>query len=174
MQQKKKRTTLKKKKDLKKVMSFQYLWNAIRVQGGAYGSGFICAESGDVICYSFRDPNPGRSLDCFDGCADFVEDFCKEHDDLTKFILGALSDTDPLLTAAKRVKLGESRYFKHVLPETVLKRSRELRETTPGHLLELCSALRFAAAENNLCVVGGREQLEACGEKLDRVVEVIS
>lgn len=159
---------------LSNLMSFQYLWNAIRVQGGAYGSGFLCAESGDVICYSFRDPNPGRSLDCFDGCADFVEYFCKEHDDLTKFILGALSDTDPLLTAAKRVQLGESRYFKHVTQEAILNRSRQLRETTTASLLDFCPALRSAAAENNLCVVGGKEQLDGCGEKIDCVVDVMN
>lgn len=157
---------------LSKILSLQHLWAEIRVKGGAYGSGFVSADSGDVFCYSYRDPNPGRSLEQFDACADFIEAFCAQSPDLTGFVLGALSDSDPLLSAEDKVHLAEARWFKGTSHENVLRLRSQLRSTTPEDLTELAKALRCAAAENNYCVVGGKEQLEACGEKIEKIWEI--
>lgn len=159
---------------LSNLMRFEYLWGAIRVQGGAYGTGFLSAESGDVVCTSFRDPNPARSIGCFDQCADFLEKYCAEHEDLTKFILGALSDTDPLLDAEGKIRTAESRWMKHISFDDILTRSRQLRQTGVADLAEMVTYLRKAADENNLCIVGGKEQLDACGEMLDSVVDIFA
>lgn len=159
---------------LSNLMRFEYLWGAIRVQGGAYGTGFLSAESGDVVCTSFRDPNPARSIGCFDQCADFLEAYCAEHEDLTKFILGALSDTDPLLDAEGKIRIAESRWIKHVSFDDVLTRSRQLRQTTIADLTEMVDYLRKTAQTNNLCIVGGKEQLDACGDMLENVVDIFA
>ena len=38
-------------------MTFGYLWNAVRVQGGAYGTGMGARLNGNLFSYSYRDPN---------------------------------------------------------------------------------------------------------------------
>ncbi|CAN0279789.1 unnamed protein product, partial [Ectocarpus sp. 13 AM-2016] len=47
-----------------------YLWDTVRVMGGAYG-GFtkFSPVSGLFSCLSYRDPNLGKTLDNYDGCA---------------------------------------------------------------------------------------------------------
>lgn len=157
---------------LSNLMRFQYLWGAIRVQGGAYGAHFLASEGGDILCASYRDPNPGRSIGCYDGCADFLADFLKEKPDLTKYIVGALSDTDPLLTAAQKLRVSENRFFKGVQWETVLRYARELRTTTADDLLAMCDWLRHVAEADNYCIVGGKEQLDACADLLDNILEL--
>lgn len=156
---------------LSNLLSFQHLWAEIRVKGGAYGSGFVSNENGNVFCYSFRDPSPEKSLGHFDACADFADNFCRENPDLTKFILGALSDTDPLLGAAGKMRLAESRYFKNTSKETVSRLRNELRTATPEDLNRICKVLREAYAEDVFCVIGGEQQLEAV--KPDVILDVM-
>lgn len=159
---------------LSNLLRFQYLWGEIRVKGGAYGTAFIAAENGDALCMSFRDPTPGKSLGVFDNCADFADAFTKENPDLTKFILGALSDVDPLLGAAGKIHLAENRYFKGKTNEDALRIRRELRTATAEDLQRICAALRTAMQEDDsFCVVGGKEQLDAC-ENLDTVLEILA
>ena len=41
---------------LARVMSYEYLWHAIREVGGAYGTGMLCAD-GIEFLYTYRDPH---------------------------------------------------------------------------------------------------------------------
>lgn len=155
---------------LAKLVSLQYLWAEIRVKGGAYGSGFAFSDSTDVVCYSFRDPSPARTIGIFDACPDFVERFCEEHPDMTKFILGAVADADPLLGAAEKISLAESRWFKGTGADRLRRVYREILNTTAEDLTALSGLLRSAVGDD-LCVVGGKEQLDAV-ERLDAVLEL--
>ena len=41
---------------LKSILAMDYLWNRIRVQGGAYGAHFGINRAGELYFASFRDP----------------------------------------------------------------------------------------------------------------------
>lgn len=48
---------------LAKILSLNYLWNEVRVQGGAYGSGFVVSETGTkwfTIAHIIDDDNVER------------------------------------------------------------------------------------------------------------------
>ena len=48
------------------LITWSQLHSEIREKGGAYGAGASPNESGLVVFYSFRDPNPKRTFDCFE------------------------------------------------------------------------------------------------------------
>ena len=48
------------------IISLDYLWNIIRVQGGAYGAGFPVGRDGGMILLFLSDPSPARSLQVYD------------------------------------------------------------------------------------------------------------
>lgn len=158
---------------LANVLNFVYLWSEIRVQGGAYGCGFAGRDDGDLFYYTYRDPQPARSLGVMDAAADFVRTFCAEEPDLTGFILGSVSALDPLLTQSEKIAAAEARYFKGTSYETVCRYYRELIHTTPADLLALCPALEELSAENAVCVVGGQSQLDECAGALDTVTQAL-
>ena len=49
------------RKVLSRVMSYEYLWQAIREQGGAYGAGMLSRAEFELI-YTYRDPPCRRQL----------------------------------------------------------------------------------------------------------------
>jgi len=159
---------------LAKMLGLEYLWNAIRVQGGAYGAGFSAGASGDLAFHTYRDPNPGRSLGCFDESAKVIREYCKNGGQLDKFILGAVSASDLPLSADGRISLAESRYFKGITHDEVERIHRELLHTGYEQILSLCDTLEEVAQGENICVVGGQAQLDGCGEKLAEIHQILA
>lgn len=159
---------------LANILDFNFLWNEIRVQGGAYGCGFVARDDGDLIFYSYRDPQPVRSLDIYHQASAFLRSFCEQEDlDLTPMILGALANADPLLNAEARIAVAEARYLKGTRFEDVCRVRQELISTTREDLLALCDMLDALAEENSVCVVAGQPLLDACGEKLAEIKQIL-
>ena len=145
-------------------MTFTYLWGEIRVQGGAYGCGLIARNDGDVAFYTYRDPQPGRSLKIMNGAAQYIRDFCAAGDDLTGYILGSVSTLDPLLNTRMAMLVAETRYFKGTTHADVCRYYSQLVHTTHKDLLELCGVLDEIAADNAVCVVAGKNLLDDCAD----------
>ena len=148
------------------LVSLSYLWNNVRVQGGAYGSGFVTRPNGVVGMYSYRDPQPARSLGCYDKAADFLEAFCNSDESLTPYIIGTVADTDPLLTPRSKGQSAAVRYLTGRSHEDVCRLRAEILGTTKEQLAALCPLLRAMAAESSVCVIGGQAGLDACGDRL--------
>ena len=157
---------------LANVLNYTYLWSEIRVQGGAYGCGFGARSSGDLFYYTFRDPQPARSLGVMRRAAAHLRAFCEGAPDLTGFILGAVSVLDPLRGAEARLGAGEGRWFRGVTEEEVCRLYSELIHTSAADLLALAPVLEELAAENAVCVAAGKPLLEACGEDAAELLSV--
>jgi Zn-dependent M16 (insulinase) family peptidase len=72
-----------------------WLWDSIRVQGGAYGAFCLLDRlSGALSLVSYRDPNIGETLDAFDQTAQFLRDTVLSDEEVTKSIIGAIGDLD--------------------------------------------------------------------------------
>ncbi|MEZ4590744.1 MAG: insulinase family protein [Chloroflexota bacterium] len=71
-----------------------YLWEKIRVQGGAYGAMVSFSNYSGMLSYtSYRDPNLLQTIDVYDNVAQFLQRGVSD-DDLTKSIIGAISAID--------------------------------------------------------------------------------
>ena len=72
-----------------------YLWEKVRVQGGAYG-GFAVfdQQSGNFNFLSYRDPNLDPTLQAFDQTADYLRKLELSESELTKAIIGAIGEVD--------------------------------------------------------------------------------
>lgn len=157
---------------LANVLNYTYLWSEIRVQGGAYGCGFSGRPNGDLFYYTYRDPQPVRSLGVMRAAPAWLRAFCRDEPDLTGFILGAVSAFDPLRSAETAMRAGENRWLRGVTEEQVRRWYAELLHTTAADLLALAPALEELAEENAVCVTAGKPLLEACGDSLDETISV--
>ncbi len=72
-----------------------WLWDQVRVQGGAYGAFCLFDRlSGTITFVSYRDPNLLRTIDIFDQSAKFLKDLILSDDERSKCIIGAIGDMD--------------------------------------------------------------------------------
>ena len=72
-----------------------WLWEKVRIQGGAYG-GFsqFDRHSGVFTYLSYRDPNLLATLDNFDAGREFLRELALSDAELNKAIIGAIGDLD--------------------------------------------------------------------------------
>ena len=142
---------------LSSLMTFGYLWNMVRVQGGAYGTGMNVRTNGDIFCYSYRDPNLKATQAAYGGMADFLEDFLAQGMPLDDIIIGTVNTTDPLLDPSGVCELACIRRLKGTTPEMIAQIRREILHCTAEELQKLSGLLRAYLADGHFCAVGNAE-----------------
>ncbi len=153
-----------------RIISLNYLWNVIRVQGGAYGTGLVLQDSGKACFYSYRDPNAAASLEAYRKAPDFLEDFLAGEPDLTSFITGAISEMEPVMMPKALGKAGDRWYFKDMPYEYRCEARKRLLRVTAQELKAYIEPLRRLAQEASICVFGGEKQLAECN--LDTILSL--
>lgn len=150
------------------LLTYDYLWNDVRVKGGAYGVHLNIYNDGCVSFTSYRDPNPGRSLCSFRACGEVLRRFCDSSESEEKYIISTLNNTDPLLTPRAEGDLAARRYLCGITPEDVERERAEILSTTKAELRAVADALDKVVESAETCVVGGRNVLDSCGlEKVE-------
>ncbi len=141
---------------LRNLCSYEYLWNKVRVQNGAYGSGFLARVSGVLADYSYRDPKPARSLSVYRGMTDFVRSYVREND-FTRFVIGASAQA--ALSPRASAIVANTRYLCGLTFEKECEYRRQLLATTREDLLRCADAIDAAFADGHFAVVGPRTAL---------------
>ena len=157
------------------ILSFEYLWNEVRVKGGAYGGGFVARRGGTVAFYSYRDPSASRSLDIYSESGAFLRAFaegCEKIPD--KFIIGAVGAQDPLRTPRQMGLQSDVNYFVGFTYEDECALRERMLTTTPADLIAIADRLDAINSEDVVCVVGASEKLDAYLAKgqIDTVIDL--
>ena len=147
---------------LSTIVSYDYLWNKVRVQGGAYGAGMGCGRNGNIYTYSFRDPSPAKTIDVVRNISSFTKDFVKQNDSVDKFIISTIGESEPLQSARQKQKSADARYFSNLTYEMRKKEREEILKTTPSTLLQCTSAIDNLKMNPSICVIGYEDALKAC------------
>lgn len=147
-----------------KILSLNYLWNRVRVQGGAYGAGMSVGANGDLFAFSYRDPNPAITLQVFQSAPDFLRTFCKNREPFEQLLIGAVSDSEPLLAISVRGRQATERVLRGITREQKRRERQELLDTTYEDLLDFSDWLEEINRQQSICIVGGAALLDSCGD----------
>ena len=145
-----------------KLISLSYLWNVVRVQGGAYGTGISVQRGGSIYSYSFRDPSPARSLGVNASIPEFLRDFCKSGEPLDKYIISAISDEEPLRTPRVAGSIADTFWFYGRTKDELVTERRQMLAVTRESLLDSCRVWDAFASEGAVCVCASEDLLAAC------------
>jgi len=157
-----------------KYISTTWLWERVRVQGGAYG-GFCRYDyrSGLFQFISYRDPNLLETLDIYDRTGRFLKELDLSDEELTKSIIGAIGDMDDyLLPDAKgyasmvRELTGETDAYRQQVREEIL-------QTTTADFRAFGEILQKAAANGCVTVMGPASSLAGVVENQDLSLEIL-
>ncbi len=145
---------------LRGLMNNDYLWNNVRVKGGAYGCMCNFGKSGDSFFVSYRDPNLGKTIDVFESAPDFVERFAGDERAMTQAVIGTISDMDiPMNPSAKGLR-AMSLYLTNQTEEDLQKERDQVLDATAQDIRALAGHIRAFLADECLCVVGNAEKIE--------------
>lgn len=143
------------------ILSIEYLHNAIRAKGGAYGAGISFDSSGIVTTYSYRDPNLEKTIATYDGMAEYLRDLPLDDKDITNYIISTMTRFNPPQVASKINADVLFRHFTGASEEDTLKRMLQAIETKRGDLEKLADLLEEAMAKDYLSVFGNGDKIRS-------------
>lgn len=144
---------------LKVIMGYDYLWNNVRVKGGAYGCMSAFTHSGNGYFVSYRDPNLKETLDIYEKAADYIEGFECSDRDMTKFIIGTVADLDAPLTPFDSGMESFGAYITHKTDADAQKVRDEVLSCDVKTVRTLAGHIRGIMAADAICVVGAEEKI---------------
>ena len=145
---------------LKVILSYEYLWQNIRVKGGAYGCMSNFNRIGEGYFVSYRDPNLRRTLEVYDGIVDYLKEFTVSERDMTKYIIGTMSNIDQPMTPAAKGDRSMNLYMNKVSAEMIQKERREILEAGQDDIRRLSKVVEAVLKADQLCVIGSEEKIE--------------
>lgn len=158
---------------LSHILTYEYLWNEVRVKGGAYGTGASAGAGTAALAYSYRDPDPANVIQAMTHCDSFMKAMCEETDDFTEYIIGAISAGSPVLSPGSRISIADLRCFSHITYEYRKNRRKQMLETDGKQLCQEAEALTRAMQNGMICVVGPEEKLKALSEPYHLHIEAL-
>ena len=158
---------------LRTILSYDYLWNHIRVQGGAYGAFAAFRRTGDVVFGSYRDPNITETLTVFDAIPQYLSTFDVSVRELTKYILGTISTLDRPLTPSDQAHTAIVRYLTGITWDTLQKERTEVLHTTIADIRACAPLLAAVLSQDAYCVIGNRDQIQEVSEAFEQVTPLL-
>lgn len=145
---------------LKVILSYEYLWQNIRVKGGAYGCMSNFNRVGEGYFVSYRDPHLKRTVEVYEGVVEYLQGFTVSERDMTKYIIGTMSNIDQPLTPSAKGERSMNLYMGKVSAEMIQAERREILEAGQEDIRRLARVVEAVLAADQLCVIGSEEKLE--------------
>lgn len=144
-----------------KFLRNSWLWDRVRVQGGAYGAFCLFDRlSGTLTLVSYRDPNILNTIKTFDESARYLKELDLTDAELAKGIIGSIGDIDTYrlpdakgYTSMVRQLSGESDEDRQQIREDVL-------GSTATDFKDFADVLDSVKSDGLVKVLGSREAIE--------------
>ena len=145
---------------LKVIMSYEYLWNNIRVKGGAYGCVSNFNRIGEGYFVSYRDPNLKKTLDVYAGVPEYLKNFTVSERDMTKYIIGTISNIDQPMTPAAKGDRSMNLYMNHLTEEMIREERMQILGATQEDIRNLAAIAEAVLECHQICVIGNEEKID--------------
>lgn len=145
---------------LRVILSYEYLWQNVRVKGGAYGCMSSFNRIGEGYFISYRDPNLQETMEIYEGIPAYLRSFTIDERDMNKFIIGTISNIDRPMTPATKGDRSMNLYMNHVTAEMIQKERMEILSAQQQDIRALAKVVEAVLAADQLCVIGSEEKIE--------------
>lgn len=151
-------------KVLRVMMGYDYLWNNVRVKGGAYGCMCSFMRNGDSFFVSYRDPNLLKTVEVYENTGAYLKKFVADERILTQYIIGTVSEMDSPLSPAAYGAYCLSAYLSGVTDEMIQKDRDEVLNVTEEDIRKLAEYVDAILEAECICVVGTAGKIEESKE----------
>lgn len=158
---------------LSNALSFDYLWNEVRVKGGAYGCGFRRMPIGFARFHSFRDPRIDETLARYDAAAAWLDDFDPSDDEMEGYIVSTVANHDAPTKPRMMARRDDVIVFAHRDAGWREAWREQKLSATPESLRGFAGHLRTLAESPAICVFGSADIIDAAKTAFDERIELM-
>ncbi len=149
---------------LRTAMSYGYLWNNVRVKGGAYGATLIAMENGRMAFCSWRDPHLTRTMKVYEDAIDYIANFDADEAEMTKYVIGTMSNVDMPRNPRMEGERGCTSYLTGRTFASVQACRDQILNVTVEDIRALADGVRDMLSQNCCCTIGSEKKLREDSE----------
>ncbi len=143
--------------------SYEYLYQKIRVGGGAYGCG--CGfDDVSAYFYSYRDPKLPETNEVYCGTGAWLRETPLPQEELNRYIVGTFASIDKPYSPAGKIDRSFNCYMNGRSFESILEDRRATLDITEEQFREAGAVLDGILAQGYLCAIGSAEKIRAKGD----------
>ena len=158
---------------LKALLRTGYLWDRVRVQGGAYGSSLsFDLYTGDLAMVSYRDPNLVETLQVYDDIPEFLNQLEIPEEEFEKIVIGCAGKLDPPLTPDRKGSLAKIEYLTGVTHEFKLRRLEELLATRLEDVRDYAGLFETIRDQGTVCALGNESKIKKASSHFKNLIKV--
>jgi Zn-dependent M16 (insulinase) family peptidase len=157
---------------LRTIASLDFLWNRVRVQGGAYGSFARFAHNGNLFFCSYRDPCLKETLGVYDEAYRYISAFDPDEREMRKYIIGTIGALDSPLTPSMKGEAAAARYITGIAQDDIQRERDEVLATDKRKIRRTAKMVREAMNAGYICVTGNEQKLRENGDLFSGLVSV--
>ncbi len=158
---------------VKTAVNIDYLYQQIRVKGGAYGCGCVFgADSGNVHFSSYRDPRLAETDEVYRGTGDFVRNVKFDESELEKFIVGTFSAYERPMSPAGRAHRSIDAYFMGKTYDDILRERGQMLGITEEQFRSAAEVYDKICEQGYICAVGNEKKLKENADMFDNLITI--
>lgn len=158
---------------LKSIARYDYLWNNIRVKGGAYGAMAGFERSGNLFFVSYRDPNLRETMRIYDEFEKYLNEFDVDSREMTKYIIGTMSGIDAPLTPSMKGERAAEYYIRNIDFEDLQREREEILSANKEDIKALSKLVGESMKQNRHCTLGNEGKIKQNKELFDTLINVL-
>ena len=150
-----------------------YLWDRVRVRGGAYGA-FCSLDriTGQIVFVSYRDPNTAATVDIFREAGRSLMDSPLSEEEMVRAVIGAMGDIDAHMLPDTKGFVALTRRLVGDTAEQRATMRRQVLAAGPKRFREFGEALDAAAKDACVVMVGPGASVDSLAQSLPGLVRV--
>ena len=156
-------------KVVRTILGYDYLWNEVRVKGGAYGVMCSFGDDGNGFMVSYRDPNLLETNEVYEGVPKYLAQFDVDERDMMKYIIGTVSDLDTPLTPRAKGRRSGNAYLTGVTMEDVQRERDEVLSADAEKIRETAKTVEAVLSDGYVCALGSEGKIKQAEALFDTV-----
>ncbi|MDO5564663.1 MAG: ElyC/SanA/YdcF family protein [Eubacteriales bacterium] len=145
---------------LKTFLSYEYLWENVRVLGGAYGCMCNFFRNKDSYFVSYRDPNIIKTIDCFHNTSLYLQNEIFNKDLYEKYIISTISHIDNPISNMLYFNSNLDAYYDNIDNGTISNDRIEILSLDENKIKHNISIIDDLLKNSNICVIGQKSAIE--------------
>lgn len=144
-----------------RALTFDYLWNEVRVKGGAYGVGFKASRYGNMRFYSYRDPHLDETVERFRDSSRWLAEFDPSPEAMEGFKVSTVAEMDAPIKPRQLILRQDIEFFGRCKPEDRARIRAQALDAEPNDVRNLAPSIEKMTQQRAICTFGNREIIEA-------------
>lgn len=154
------------------IINNEYLWNKVRILGGAYGCSIYITRYGQIILSSYRDSNIEETYKVYDEIPEFLNNYHPTEEEFDRVIIGVMGNQN----APSTPEDDASSSFEFWLFGSTYEKSKRLKklimEAKFEDIKKIFPIIIDALKKRVVCAIGSEDKIKASKVLFDEIKNI--